>query len=123
MRFINPLPFVADIERAKDFYRDLLGLVVLADHGDFVRFEGGFALHEGASLHRTVFGDAPASDASWGRDNLVLYFEVQDLDGAFDRLAGRVDLIHPIRREPWGQRVFRLRDPDRHVVEIGEPQE
>lgn len=122
MRFVNPLPFVADIERAKGFYRDLLGLAVLADHGDFVRFEGGFALHEGAALHRTVFGEAPASGVPWGRDNLVLYFEVQDLDGTFDRLAGRVDLIHPIRREPWGQRVFRLRDPDRHVVEIGEPQ-
>lgn len=33
-----------------------------------------------------------------------------------------VELIHPLRREPWGQRVFRFHDPDGHIVKISEPQ-
>jgi hypothetical protein len=32
-----------------------------------------------------------------------------------------VELIHPILQQAWGQRVFRFYDPDRHIVEIGEP--
>lgn len=89
MKFVNPLPFVTDMKRAEDFYADVLGLKVVQDHGDFVQFENGFALHEGASPHKTT---------------------------------GRLDLIHPAGRQEWGQRVFRFRDPDGHIVEAGEAQ-
>lgn len=33
-----------------------------------------------------------------------------------------VELIHPIERQAWGQKVFRFYDPDGHIVEVGEPQ-
>ena len=121
LRFINPLPFVADLDRARHFYRDVLGLRILEDEGGFIRFDGGFALHDGAALHQTIFGQPP-EPAPFGRANLVLYFEDADLDAAFARLAPQVDLIHPIQRQSWGQRVFRFHDPDGHIVEIGEPQ-
>lgn len=121
MKFVNPLPFVADMPRSKQFYAALLGLRILEDHGDFVRFEGGFALHTGEALHRTVFGEPPGEDAPYGRRNLVLYFEDADIDTAFGRIGCEVDLIHEVRRQAWGQRVFRFFDPDGHIVEIGEP--
>ncbi|MGN7754491.1 VOC family protein [Sinorhizobium sp. 22678] len=121
MKFVNPLPFVADIGRAKRFYSEVLQLRILEDHGDFVRFDDGFAIHEGTSLHRTVFGECRDEDASYGRRNLVLYFEDEDLDAAFKRIAEHVDLIHEVRRQFWGQRVFRFFDPDGHIIEIGEP--
>ena len=122
MKFVNPLPFVADMDRAKHFYADILGLRIAEDHGSFVRFDGGFALHDGAALHATVFSAPAPEGGPWGRGNLVLYFEDADIDAAFGRIAGHAALIHPIRREPWGQRVFRFFDPDGHIVEIGEPQ-
>lgn len=99
-----------------------MDLRILEDHGDFVQFETGFALHAGKSLHQTVFGNAPDVDRPYGRLNLVLYFEVEDIDSTFERIAEKVELIHEVRRESWGQRVFRFFDPDRHIVEIGEPQ-
>ena len=122
MKFVNPLPFVKDINRAKRFYADVMRLVILEDRADFVRFEHGFALHDGASLSRTVFADERPSSTPYGRENLVLYFEAADLEEAFDRIAPHVELIHPIERQSWGQRVFRFYDPDRHLVEVGEPQ-
>jgi len=122
MKFINPLPFVADIDRAKKFYTELLRLRIQEDHGDFVRFDNGFALHDGTSLHRTVFGEPQAEDGPYGRRNLVLYFEDEDIDATFERIADRVALIHEVRRQFWGQRVFRFFDPDGHIVEVGEPQ-
>ncbi|MGJ8531235.1 MAG: VOC family protein [Alphaproteobacteria bacterium] len=132
MKFINPIPFVADLARAKAFYCDLLGLNILQDHGNFVQFDNGFALHEGMSLHRTVFGeDAEAEDAQvghaenaqcYGRGNLVLYFEDGELDATFERICDQLNMIHDIQQQEWGQRVFRFYDPDGHIVEIGEPQ-
>ncbi|MEO1678153.1 MAG: VOC family protein [Pseudomonadota bacterium] len=122
MKFVNPLPFVEDVERSRDFYAGVLGLSVLQDHGNFVMFEGGFAIHDGKSLFRNVFSCDDTSASPYGRRNLVLYFEETDLDGAFTRIRPNVQLIHDIRDEPWGQRVFRFYDPDQHVVEVGEPQ-
>lgn len=65
---------------------------------------------------------APRPDAPrCGRANLALYFEVEDIDGAFERIAPSVELIHPVQPQAWGQRMFRSRDPDGHIVEVGEP--
>ncbi|MBY5932049.1 VOC family protein [Tateyamaria omphalii] len=122
MKFVNPLPFVSDIAASKAFYADVMGLRIVEDHGDVVMFEGGFAIHAGAALFRTVFAVDDTSTLPYGRGNLVLYFEEADLDGAYARMCGHVDLIHDIRQETWGQRVFRFYDPDRHIVEVGEPQ-
>lgn len=63
-------------------------------------FEGGFAIHDGASLVRTVFAADDDSTAPDGRQNLVLFFENADLGGAFARRSLHVPLIHEIRQEP-----------------------
>jgi len=122
MKFINPIPFVRDIDRSREFYRQRLGLKILEDFGNFVLFETGFAIHDGASLEQTVWRDIAPKQEPYGRRNLLLYFEHDDVDAAFESIAPHVELIHPVERQAWGQRVFRFYDPDRHVVEIGEPQ-
>ena len=121
MRFVNPIPFVRDIDHSRAFYRDVMQLEIRADHGNFVLFQGGFAIHEGQSLERTVWGRSGDTPVSYGCRNLLLYFETDDLDAAFARIAPQVELVHPIERQAWGQRVFRFTDPDGHAVEVGEP--
>ena len=119
MKFINPLPFVRDIAISKAFYTDIMQLEIIEDHGNFVRFSGGFALHDGQSLHQTIFTTAPET-APFGRDNLVLYFEDENLAQAFARISPHVPVIHPIEIQAWGQNVFRFYDPDHQIIEIGE---
>ena len=119
MKFVNPLPFVNDMERSKRFYPEVLRLLVIEAHGDFVRFEKGFALHGGISLHQTIFGEAPADCGPYGRRNLVLYFEVAEIEAASERVAHQIELIHEVRRQDWGQLVFRFFDPENRVVKIG----
>ncbi|GMB81609.1 glyoxalase/bleomycin resistance/extradiol dioxygenase family protein [Shinella zoogloeoides] len=121
MRFVNPIPFVSDIARSREFYRERLGLKVLKDFGSFVLFETGFAIHDGPALEQTVWGEVSLGDERYGRRNLLLYFEHDDIDAAFEAIAPHVELIHPVERQAWGQRVFRFYDPDGHAVEIGEP--
>ncbi len=121
MRFVNPIPFVRDISRSKEFYRDRIGLAVLQDFGNFVLFESGFAIHEGRSLQETVWRTSQATEEPYGRRNMLLYFEHADVDAAFRNIAPHVELIHPLERQAWGQRVFRFYDPDGHAIEVGEP--
>ncbi len=123
LKFINSIAFVKDINTSKAFYAELLGLKIVEDHGVFVLFEDHFALHQARELAVTVWGaDCPSgTDQLQGRHNLLLYFETEELEQMFTRLKDQVKLIHPIRRQAWGQAVFRFYDPDGHVVEIGEP--
>ena len=72
MRFVNPIPFVRDTNRARAFYLDVMRLKIRADHGDFVLFEDGFALHEGLRLERTVWKQNGAAPSSYGCRNLLL---------------------------------------------------
>lgn len=121
-RFVNPLPFVSDIQRSVRFYQAALGLKVLRQHHDFVQFDNGFALHEGSSFIQRLYGPNAEAASPFGQANLVLYFEDPDLEACFIRCQAQAEILHGIERQSWGQRVFRFYDPDRHLIEVGEPE-
>ncbi len=123
MRFINPLPFVSDLERSTRFYVEVMGLRVKTEEGDFVAFDSGFAIHQGEALQRTIWGNVDERPDGYGQKNLLLYFEHPDIDAAFAAIAPHVRLIHPVETQAWGQKVFRFLDPDGHAIEVGEPME
>lgn len=121
MRFVNPLIFVKDMARSKQFYVEVLGLEIVQDHGDFVQFDGGFAIHEGEALQKAVWQETQVF-AEYGRRNCLFYFEHDQIDALFARIGACLKLIHGLERQHWGQRVFRFYDPDGHAIEIGETQ-
>ena len=122
IRFVSPVVFVRDIEVSKKFYSELLGLKIIQDDEVFVLFWEHFSIHQARELLTTVFEkEMGESSQLQGKNNLLLYFETDDLEGLFARLQHQVRLIHPIKQQAWGQKVFRFYDPDNHVVEIGEP--
>lgn len=114
---------VRDIQVSAEFYTQLLGQRISEDYGNFVLFDGGFALHQADELIKMTYGEERESAlAPQGKDNILIYFETEDLEKAYERMASAgVSIIHPIRRQAWGQSVFRFHDPDGHIVEIGEP--
>jgi catechol 2,3-dioxygenase-like lactoylglutathione lyase family enzyme len=122
IRFANPVVFVKDVQTSKRFYTEVLGLKIVQDAEVFILFEDHFSIHQADQLAFTIFGAGKGSSGELqGRDNLLLYFESPDLEGAFARVNEMAVLIHPIQRQAWGQKVFRFYDPDRHIIEIGEP--
>jgi len=113
---------VADMQASRAFYEELLGQEVLADFGANVPFKSGFSLWEAGHALDVIYKDGRRPPAPLGQNNVEFYFESPDLDAAWARVsAGRVDVIHPIETAPWGQRAFRVHDPDGHIVEVGEP--
>lgn len=124
IRHSHTIVMVQDIKASVAFYTGLLGLRVEKDFGCFVILEGEFALHQAQELIQTVYKETlQSARAPQGHNNLLIYFETEDLEGAYERIAAAgTHIIHPIERQHWGQLVFRFHDPDGHIVEIGEPQ-
>ena len=121
LHFANSVVFVKNIEASKKFYSELMGLKIVQDSEVFILFENNFSIHQARELVNTIYGNEPESvNQLQGRINLLLYFESTDLEGEFERLKNHVELIHPIKQQTWGQKVFRFYDPDHHIIEIGE---
>ena len=120
LRLQNPLLVVADMERSRNFYKTVLDLETVSDLGANVVLEGGLALQTLDSW-AGFLGKTPGELAFGGNDSEI-YFETGDFDGFLRRLfqTQSVELVHAPLEHRWGQRVVRLYDPDRHVIEVGE---
>jgi catechol 2,3-dioxygenase-like lactoylglutathione lyase family enzyme len=121
LRFVCPLIVVGDIAASRRFYEDVLGQTVKLDFGENVTFEGDFAIHQRAHFQR-LLGDEERFPVTTRPHDSELYFETDEIEALGERLAETgVEFVHPLREQPWGQRVVRFYDPDGHIVEVGEP--
>ena len=121
MRLKNILLVVQDMERSKQFYRELFGLEVVLDFGENVVLTEGLALQE-KKLWERFIGEKVGSAT---RD-AELYFEENDLDGFLRKLGDSnypIRYVNPVTEYHWGQRVVRIYDPDGHIIEVGEAME
>ncbi|MEF2965881.1 VOC family protein [Paenibacillus sp. M1] len=98
------------IEKAKWFYHDLLGLNLLMDHGWIVTYGSDQEMNIQISFASQGGSDTPTPDLS---------IEVDDLDVAFERMreAGIQIEYGPVD-EPWGVKRFFVRDPFGKLVNI-----
>ena len=101
---------VADIEAAKGFYTDYLGLST-------EEFNLGWVARYTVARRRgevqLVTRDA---DRARGR---VISIHAADVDGAYEE-AQRLgyEIVHPLTMEPWGVHRFLVRAPDGNVVNV-----
>ena len=110
---------VKDIEKSKSFYNTVLGQEIAMDFGRNVGFEGGLSIWDKEYALSLIFEDSK-TDVKVGSNNSEIYFEFDDLDGLYEKLKGKTKIIHSIREHPWGQRAFRVYDPDDHIIEFAE---
>jgi catechol 2,3-dioxygenase-like lactoylglutathione lyase family enzyme len=90
--------YVSDVEQARRFYTDVLGLEVERYHPTYVQFDH-FAI---------------ASDESLGgKREPEVYWLVEDVEEAFREVAAHAEVVLPIRVMPFGK-VFEVRDPSGH---------
>jgi len=118
MSFVSSIIVVEEIARARTLYESILHLKVTADFGIYnVGFEGGLSLYRKAFFEELIGGQVNLEK----HNNVVLYFEVDDLEELEEEIAQNgFEFIHNIREQPWKQRNFRFYDYDQHVLEIAE---
>jgi lactoylglutathione lyase len=104
--------YVSDLERSLGFYRDLLGLPLAAEDGDWAEapLPSGlrFALH-------TAHGDEQL-----GSGTVRINLEVDDVDAEADRLRRAGVSVGDVIREDWGS-ACEIVDPDGYRLELYEP--
>ena len=117
MKYISTLLAVTDMEKSKQFYRDVLGLSVAADFGANVTLEGGVVLQTIDTWKSFIQTDTILLPHHAGE----LYFEEENIDAFCRHLkAFPIHYVHELFEHRWGQRVIRFYDPDKHIIEVGE---
>jgi len=117
MKMKNPMLIVADIDKSAEFYKKVLGLNVIMDFGANKTLTGGLVLQTLDTWQKFIDSD----DISFGSNSFEIYFETDDFDAFAEKLKTcDVQYLHPVKEHSWGQRVVRIYDPDRHIIEIGE---
>ena len=92
------------------FYRDLLELEVVMDHGWIITFAGDEIARPQLSVMSRGGSGAPVPDMS---------IEVDDVDIVYEKAKARgVEIVYAITDEPWGIRRFYMRDPTGKTLNI-----
>lgn len=121
MKHVDTIILVNDLEISKVFYMNVIGLEILHDWGNMIVFKERFAIHQANALLPVEIIGKQTQPGKQGRNNLIIYFEAEDLDAAYERLVRNgAGILHGIVQLPW-QKIFRAYDPDGHILEIGSP--
>lgn len=117
MKLNNPMLVVTDMNKSVDFYKKVFGLRVVMDFGANKTLTGGLVLQTIETFKEFIGTD----EICFGGNNFEIYFEEDDFDKFINDLKEcNVEYVHPVKEHSWGQRVVRIYDPDRHIIEIGE---
>ena len=116
---------VADMEQALGFYRDLLGLPVVAEVTTSLIGKGRMVqLKHGASLIKLVqMDEAPSERTPTGIPTVFGYryitLMVTDLDAIIAKIEqGAVPIALPVTELGNGARIVMVEDPDGNIVEF-----
>jgi catechol 2,3-dioxygenase-like lactoylglutathione lyase family enzyme len=118
---------VADFAASLRFYRDQLGLEVLASYDDppyatLIAAGARISLAEQNHPAADRPGVVMSAPVDRSRADVVLVLEVDDAQAAHQELGNRgVPFLAEIYRPPWGGSRFFCVDPDGYLVEIEEP--
>ncbi len=101
---------VANIDAAKDFYTDYLGLSSEEFNMGWV---ARYTSPDGRANIQLVTGDATSPEDS------VITVHTADVDTAYEEaLKLGYDIVHPLTTEEWGVHRFLVRAPDGNVINV-----
>ncbi|MBM3946780.1 MAG: VOC family protein [SAR202 cluster bacterium] len=102
-----------DVTRLAAFYRDVLGLKVHSDHGDFVAFDIRPGVRLSVGRHDRVRG------RSTEPFRVMVNLAVEDIHAMHRTLASKgVAFLRPPEREAWGGLVATFQDPDGNTLQL-----
>ena len=113
---VVPMIHVPDVQATVDWYRDI-GFTIVETHG-----------HEGEGLSFAIvsFGDTEVMFSEGGRPStqrrreVDLYVYTHDIDGLYERLKDRVDVVEGPHDMFYGMREFIIRDLNRFWITFGQ---
>jgi catechol 2,3-dioxygenase-like lactoylglutathione lyase family enzyme len=110
---------VGDLERSKEFYRDVFGLPVQHEDEDTAMFRFGdtYVFLQRDATHRDGPSSAALTLGQKGVGQFVIF--VKDVDAVRDELLqGDVAILSGPTDRDWGMRTLTLADPGGYTWEI-----
>ncbi|WP_253738520.1 VOC family protein [Halohasta salina] len=127
---------VDDLDRTVDFYRDVLGLPVVAEFdvdgaafatgvgidgasARFVHLDGGGVRIELVAYEPAGEGQSTPQLNDAGATHIGL--ETDDIDAVYESLPADVETVSPPQTTATGTRILFVRDPEGNLIELLEP--
>lgn len=113
---VTPFLHVANLQKALDFFTDILGFSVLFRQDGY------------AYIHRETVGfrllQAEDCEVSPGRRRFAYYIDVRDVDALYAELKPKLDMlppgdVHGPADKPYGQRELLVLAPDGELIAFG----
>jgi catechol 2,3-dioxygenase-like lactoylglutathione lyase family enzyme len=117
LAFNHAMVYVKDVDRALDFYRELLGFKQV----DEFRYEGKpvYSRLRAPGGDGTIALHQAGPGTSLASEGVRLYFEIRELDEFCRKLQAKGFYITQLpRMMPWGWRHAYLNDPDGHEISL-----
>lgn len=119
MKLRNVLIVVNDIEKSKEFYKELFGLEVILDNDGNVILTEGLVLQDAKIWQQCIQKDIiPKNNAT------ELYFEETNIEAFAEKLrnyGAPITYVNELMEHSWGQKVIRFYDLDGNLIEVGTP--
>ena len=118
MKLKNVLIVVKDIEKSRQFYKDLFGLDLVLDNN------GNMILTEGLVLQdEKIWKNFLGKEIVQQNNACELYFEEENIEAFIEKLEQSypVQYVNKLITHSWGQKVTRFYDLDGNLIEVGTP--
>lgn len=119
MKLKNILIVVKDLEKSKQFYRDLFGLDMVLDNN------GNMILTEGLVLQdKKIWEEFLGKEIAPKNHSCELYFEEKDIEAFVEKmetLYPSIQYVNRLMTLSWGQKVVRFYDLDGNLIEVRTP--
>lgn len=107
------------MERAKDFYINVMGQKLLYDFGENIQLECGISIQL-RDHYANMIGVEPSTVIARSNSG-ELYFEEDNLEEFEKKLDDYgTEFLKRLEAHPWGQRAMCFYDPDGNIIEVGE---
>jgi catechol 2,3-dioxygenase-like lactoylglutathione lyase family enzyme len=116
LRIAYPQLFVADVQRAAEFYEQKLGFSIAYLYGTPPFY--GLVTLDDVGLNLRCVVPPPIDAALRARESLLsANIVVEDVKALFLELQKRgVDFAQALKQQPWGATDFIVRDPDGNLL-------
>jgi catechol 2,3-dioxygenase-like lactoylglutathione lyase family enzyme len=118
MKYGGVLITVENINISRKFYEEIMGQTIEdSAGGEYFVYNNGLSITSKDNFKTLI----NSKEINGSGNNFELYFEHNNIEQFVEKLKGyEIKFVHELRKEPWGQKVVRIYDPDNYIIEIGE---
>jgi len=119
MKYHSIVLYVKNINNAKRFYCECLSIPIEMDMDKNVILNNGITLWE--IQEENIIVKRIGKDKIREGNKFELYFETENMAEIIDLLEKyKINKLHEIHEESWGQKTIRFYDYDMNIIEVGE---